>query len=925
MQIPLKLLPTDRPQRKAAAWLVPGQSCAEWLRELTAWNVSLADARLVRLPVGLLVIASDDIGERKSPVVLPYGLLTDNFFVPVEAALNAAVSSAELEELFPAGRTCLWHPAAGLLVAGATSELSIDALLAAPQRCESDWSRAVVGIGLNHRLLSLAPSEPTPLGGLWREVQDDIGSKTPTLDDLPRSPTEPSSHPLSKLGRGVKGGLAKLVQWLTQPGQASSGAGRRGAALGGTMGGFLSSWGSGLARWAGEQLARLSAALEEERNREVSRLLHMLDSDPDAGLRYAIPFSGEPGRAGGLPGSRLMEQNVDFRLGGNGGASDVWNISPNYQLKLLARYRELANREITLGRHRRAAYIFAHLLGDFAAAARTLADGGHYREAAVLYEEKLTQPLEAAKTLERGGLWTEAIAIYERLRHDEKVGDLYQQLDQPEMAEKAYRREVVTSQRKDDVLTAARLLETKLAAPQEAVSVLIDAWPDSAQALRCVNELFQLLGRRGEHELAEKQVRRLAQSTGGRVSLGSNLAQAFEKLSLAYPDTNVRELAADQIRLVAAEYLPQATAKELQGLTTALRNSTPQDYLLRRDVQRYLQQRSQRNVAPVARKPKIELVRQIHLGVGRWKTLYSTGEEFYAAGIRDGKYVVARGTWRGSAQITSHPNWVVDAYVEEWPLLVAAHQRFGQVVLQPVLGKPLEGEAIFPATSNQPRMVAGSHPGLCGWDAKQFVMAMGYTHHGTFDVVKFHHLTGEYVWWSYALLAGNLVGTWRLDPRAFEQTHAIETLFVSGQLICGIGSRLCIFNRDGWQRTIELPGNIGRLTAFRPWTRQRIVASLEDGGVIVWPDPPGAHEVRFGEGLGNPYTCLTHGGLLAAAADGVLEVYDSRDGKLTLLSIKAEPSFHPRGLVATDQPEQFAMLMEDGTVLVQSLETRGYL
>jgi hypothetical protein len=201
---------------------------------------------------------------------------------------------------------------------------------------------------------------------------------------------------------------------------------------------------------------------------------------------------------------------------------------------------------------------------------------------------------------------------------------------------------------------------------------------------------------------------------------------------------------------------------------------------------------------------------------------------------------------------------------------------------------------------------------------------MGYTHHGTFDVVKFHDVTGEYVWASYALLSPNLLGTWRLDGRLFDMREAagIEALFLSGQLYCGIGSRLRVFSREGLQRTIELPSSIGRLAASRPWTRQRIVASLEDGGVILWGDAPDAPQARFGEGLGNPYTCLTRGGLLVAAADGVLEVYDTRDTRLSLLAMKAEPSFQPRGLVATDHSEQFAMLREDGTVLVHALETR---
>jgi hypothetical protein len=105
--------------------------------------------------------------------------------------------------------------------------------------------------------------------------------------------------------------------------------------------------------------------------------------------------------------------------------------------------------------------------------------------------------------------------------------------------------------------------------------------------------------------------------------------------------------------------------------------------------------------------------------------------------------------------------------------------------------------------------------------------------------------------------------------------------------------------------------------------RQRIVVSLKEGGVIFWGDDDKAPQARFGEGLAEPYTCLTHSGLLVAAADGLIEVYDTRDTKLALLAMKAEPAFKPCGLAPTDHPEQFAMLTEDGAVLILALEGRG--
>ena len=92
MHLTLKLLPTDHSQREARAWLVPGSTSAEWLAELTAWEIDLAQVRLLRLPVGLFVITTPDALPRASPhtspLTLSYGALADNLFVPVEAALE---------------------------------------------------------------------------------------------------------------------------------------------------------------------------------------------------------------------------------------------------------------------------------------------------------------------------------------------------------------------------------------------------------------------------------------------------------------------------------------------------------------------------------------------------------------------------------------------------------------------------------------------------------------------------------------------------------------------------------------------------------------------------------------------------------------------------------------------------------------------
>src|SRR5436190_21747239 len=164
--------------------------------------------------------------------------------------------------------------------------------------------------------------------------------------------------------------------------------------------------------------------------------MDLLAKDPDRALKYALPVGGEGHRGLAPPSNRLGERDTSFNLGrlGGGGPADFWDLPNEYRQRLVARYRELANRELRLGRYRRAAYIFAELLSDLEAAATALTAGRHWREAAILYRDRLNRPLDVAHCLEQGGLWAEAVALYESMQVYQKAGDLVRKLDQGELA-----------------------------------------------------------------------------------------------------------------------------------------------------------------------------------------------------------------------------------------------------------------------------------------------------------------------------------------------------------------------------------------------------------------------------------------------------------------------------------------------------------
>ena len=191
----------------------------------------------------------------------------------------------------------------------------------------------------------------------------------------------------------------------------------------------------------------------------------------------------------------------------------------------------MAARELHLGRNRRAAYIYAELCDDLGAAAAALVAGSHFREAAVLYRDRLKQPLEAARCLEQGRLWAEALQAYEKLEEFEKAGDLAARLDQPEDAARLYHSAVALARRRDDSLGAARLLDSKLNLPDDALEQLLGGWKSTSQSKACVGEAYRLFGRLGRHDAARRQLEKFVGSECSPV-LVSNVVDELASVAL---------------------------------------------------------------------------------------------------------------------------------------------------------------------------------------------------------------------------------------------------------------------------------------------------------------------------------------------------------------------------------------------------------
>jgi len=113
-----------------------------------------------------------------------------------------------------------------------------------------------------------------------------------------------------------------------------------------------------------------------------------------------LPCRWEARRLHAAPRNRenqLVGRDISFGLGKlfASGPVDPWDIPPGQQLLLIQRYRELATREIRMGRHRRAAYIFASYWGTSKGPPTRSNWDSITAKRRFLYRERLKRPLDA--------------------------------------------------------------------------------------------------------------------------------------------------------------------------------------------------------------------------------------------------------------------------------------------------------------------------------------------------------------------------------------------------------------------------------------------------------------------------------------------------------------------------------------------------
>jgi tetratricopeptide (TPR) repeat protein len=819
--------------RAVTAWFVPGADPGRWLEALAASGLALTGTSLYlvprsvesRHPAGVLVIPPKDHCLSQAAPGLACSSIAGRFFLPADAELVPPLSDAELQQLCPAPLLLFFHPSLGVSEFESGSCLRLSDLLERAAVAPEDWNCARPGPSLPAAFerIEVVRRSQDMFGAESREIGSEAG------DPLPTAPDEPKEDAWSKAKRGLgQKGAKLLADFLGRLPHVGSGR----------------NWLNRVEDWANQQAAKFAADLERLRNKELHRLLHMLEHDPEKGLRHALPLNDFPHRGRGPAGASLGTNDLNLnvhQLGGSGPA-DFWALTAELREQLTRRYRMLADRELRLKRFRRAAYIYAELLGDLPSAANALKQGRHFFEAALLYEERLNNPLAAAQCLAEGGLFQEAIERYEKLGRLLDVADLYERLDNRLAAQKTLRRLVAQTLAAGDSLQAAQLLEKRLQEPEEALQVLEDGWPNSRQAVQCFGARLDLLARLGRHNDSARSLSKLRRDPVAAAHY-EPLAGILTHAAGHYPDQNVRQAALDVVqvfgsRVLSDPKLPPAHAQRWVGWLGRL---APQDRLLVRDGNRFLMRRRQWQLRQDQAKTKVvphaclksslqpAAVRRFDLPKADWLQVRTAGLCFYAAGLKEDKLILLRGIW-DTAEFQSI-FWPCSKVAAKSGLgfeLTTDSDRSTRVLLS-VVGQPSFNEHTYPHLLFSPSCVAGT-PQWLSPEMHPF---------SVFDsnLWSIHVASGRAVLSCYDLL-GALLRTDDVTQDLLADANRTEAtrlclVTLAGRRALGLGNRLLA--QQGHETTrIELPGQVTRLIPSLPHTRAGVVALLDHGAVAHW-------------------------------------------------------------------------------------------
>lgn len=622
----LQLRYSHQPQQRVNAVCLRGENASTWLKEIGTWQIPVHKLRCFILPqsirnvapAALFVVFDNPQLARELTLLEPYTAVIPGFFIPINTVLFPEITKEELSahQRWP---YMVYHPVIGVTGFEDKDVAELSSLFFCGDSSGADWSYANPGIMPKPLFHAISLQQPT-VEELLNEIQKNIGHKS--LFDIPEKDKPTAAEKIvdtvkHHLFKALQNALNRITTLLT----------------GDNAYGNVSkeSWLDKTNRWLQENIDDI----EKKRKDEINRLLNMFDDDTDEALQYAIPLDspylnrGTPGRSG----ATLIKNPVNFNLGrlGGGKVVDSWDIGDRYN-DLRSKYMAAAQREIDKNDCKKAAYIYAHLLGDYAAAANVLEQGKQYREAAIIWKDHLKNIPAAAECLERGALYNEAIDLYKDMNRTEKIGDLYGLMDDHNNAAVYYEKHITSKLSDNDYIDAARVIDEKLASPGRAKEVLLRGWQHAYQYEQCLKKYFDIAMQTQKEATAV-----MAQK------LFSDGIPPHKKLSFLNVMDGVNQQLndpsfADAAREIAFDIVHAEAEEGNLPALHQLKKFIPDDKLIAADTSRYVN--NNRSMAASKKQGTFFIDKEISWIKAIWHL-----SQFLAIGIKNETLYLVRGNW----------------------------------------------------------------------------------------------------------------------------------------------------------------------------------------------------------------------------------------------------------------------------------------
>lgn len=633
---------SDHTALPVKAACIRGSNIAGWLKEISRWEIPVDQMDCYLLPqsirsveaAGLFVIFKNATGGTKIDFLEPYCCIGEKIFLPVNTMLSPEINSMELKTIFR-WPVQVFHPTIGLIGFEKEDAINLADMFFFGDPVQQDWSFAHPGILTRPAFNQINFMQPSA-EELMKDIKEEIGQKS--LFDIGKE-KEGDHSAIEKIFDNIKYGVLKSL---------FAGAGFIGKILPeeGNIN-YNNSGKEGLFEKISKWLQQNLEELEKKRKDEISRLLNLFDENTDEALQYAIPLdSPYLNRGSSEPvSSRLSRNPLDFNLGrlGGGRRVDSWDVSDRYS-ELRAKYLKAAQKEIEQKDFKKAAYVYAHLLGDYNSAANVLEQGKMYREAAALHKDHLKNIPAAAECLERGALYNEAIELYKDLKKDEKIGDLYKILEQPVQAEVYYEKHIDVKISNNDYLDAARVISEKLEVTDRAKETLLEGWKHTYQAEACLKKYFDLVIKTDNETAAEKANTIFSKHTPKHKRLP--FLNVLEYVHFKKNDEAFTAAAQE----IAYEVAHAETEEGNVPVLHDLKKFFPNDKLIGSDTSRYTSSSrsfsSQSNILKA-----ILLDESIQWVKAAWHR-----NQFLAVGIKNSYLHMVRGNWYGNLEYYSWTN-----------------------------------------------------------------------------------------------------------------------------------------------------------------------------------------------------------------------------------------------------------------------------